>query len=133
MVKYYLTRPVRYRILPDRSVSFNGGRRLPVDVRADDEGYWITAMVPGLNPEDLRIEVLDDVVTLRGEVKSEGNGHGEALLQEIGLEGEFSRSLRFPEPLDVEGAEAKVENGLLKVHLLKAEEARPKTIEVKAK
>jgi HSP20 family protein len=109
---------------------FNGGRRLPIDVRADDEAYEITAEVPGLSAEDVKIEILDDVVTLRAELETEEDGE-RVLLRERGPVS-FERRLRLPDPLDVDGAEAKIENGILRLRLPKAEEARPKTIEVKA-
>jgi HSP20 family protein len=112
-------------------VGFNGGSRLPVDVHADPESFVITAAVPGLKAEDLKIEILDDVVTLSGKIKQEEPEAESYLLRELCL-GEFSRSLRLPDPVDAGKAEAKVENGLLTLRLPKTEEARPKTIKVKA-
>lgn len=110
---------------------FNGGRRLPIEVRADDEAYLITAEVPGMMAEDLQIEVLEDLVTLRGEYKQASAG--EALISELDRSGGFYRRIQLPEVIDAEAVEAKVENGLLTVRVPKAEEARPKRIEVKAK
>lgn len=112
---------------------FNGGRRMPLDVRADDEAYVITAEMPGLKREEIKIDILDDVVTLHGEAAVEENGHGVALWREIPELSTFSRRLRLPEPVDAEGAEAMLENGLLTVRIPKAESARPKTIEIKSK
>ena len=133
MTTYYLA-PRRFRrINRYQPVGFNGGRRLPVDVHADDEGYVIVADVPGLKAEDISIEILDDVVTLRGEINAEAE-HEDAkyLLREL-PHGEFGRSLRLPASLDHAAAEAKVEDGVLTVRIPKSEEARPKEIEVKAK
>jgi HSP20 family protein len=111
-------------------VEFNGGRRLPVDVHVDDEAFVITAEVAGLKPEDLEIEIKDDILTLKGESESDPNGDGKYLLREI-RHGEFNRSLHLPEPVEVEKVEAKVENGVLTIRLPRAEEARPKTIKIK--
>ena len=88
--------------------------------------------VPGLKAENIHIDILDDVVTLRGEFKSEENGDGKYLLRELHY-GEFTRSLRLPDPLDHEKAEANVEDGVLTVRIPKAEEARPKEITVNAR
>lgn len=129
-----------YYMVPRRSprfrrfgpVSFNGGRLLPVDVRTESDEYVITAAVPGLKPEDLKVEILNEVVTLRGEYHKEENGDGDSMLQEIAY-GSFSRSLRLPEPLEAENANAEMENGVLTVRIPKSEAARPKTIEVKAR
>ena len=120
----------RQRVYRD-PLGFNGGHRLPIEVRADDEAYLITAEVPGMVAEDLQVEVLEDLVTLRGEFKQEGSG--ERLIDEIDRSGGFYRRIRLPEAIDAEAVEAKVENGLLTVRVPKAEEARPKKIEVKAK
>lgn len=130
MQRYYIT-PRGHRMMNRyQPTGFNGGRRLPIDVRADEDAYEITAEVPGLTAEDVKIEILDDVVTLRAELETEEDGE-RVLLRERGPIS-FERRLRLPDPLNVEGAEAKIENGLLRLHLPKAEEARPKTIEVKA-
>jgi HSP20 family protein len=132
MAMMYLS-PVRSsRTLPGyRPVGFNGGSRLPVDVHADEESYTITAAVPGLKSDDLHVEILDDVVTLRGKVEAEDTDERRYLLREVCL-GEFERRLRLPDPLDASKAEATVENGLLTLRIPKAEEARPKVIKVRA-
>ena len=113
-------------------MGFNGGTRLPVDIHVENDEFVITAPVAGLKPEDLKIEILDDVLTLTGEVKSESNGDDDYLLREIHY-GEFSRSFRLPSSVAAEKAEAKVEDGMLTVRLPKVEKERPKKIEVKAK
>jgi HSP20 family protein len=114
-----------------RPVEFNGGRRLPVDFHADDDEFVLTAEIAGIKPEDIQIEIKDDILTVKGEVKSENGEDGEYLLKEIN-EGQFCRRLRLPEPVEVDKVQAMFENGLLKIHLPKAEEARPKTIKIKA-
>ena len=134
---YYMIRPTRrYRARPERAIDVYGGRRMPVDVSVTEEAYEITAMVPGVDPTEIKIEVLEDVVTLRSAVeKDEQNGDrsGRYLLNELPEFTELSRSLRLPEPVDAEKAEANIENGLLKLRIPKAEEALPKTIKVKSK
>jgi len=132
MTTYYLT-PWNYRRMRShRPLGFNGGRRLPLDVQSDGEEYVITAPVPGLKAEDLQIEILDDVLTLRAEIEQdEVEKRGGYMLREI-HRGSFSRSLRLPEPTDASKAEAKIEDGLLMVRIPKSEEARPKEIKVKA-
>jgi HSP20 family protein len=113
-------------------VGFNGGRRIPMDIHSDDESYVITAVTPGLKAEDLKIEILGDVVTLRGEIRREAqNEQADYLLQELSY-GEFQRTLQLPEPVDAEKAEAKLANGVLTVRLPRTEDARPKQIKVSA-
>jgi len=137
MMRHYwgFPRHLGYRL----PTEFNGGRRLPIDVQADELAYLITAEVPGMSVEDLQVEVLDDLITLRGEYKAEEAAHrqaqdaGERLISEIERSGGFYRRIQLPEAIDADAVEAKVENGLLTVRIPKAEKARAKKIEVKAK
>jgi HSP20 family protein len=103
---------------------------MPIDVQSDDEAYLITAAVPGLSAEDVKVEVLDDLVTMSGEITLEENGDSQKLLSE--LHQSFYRQVRLPEAVNADEIEAKVEKGLLTVRVPKADEARPKKIEVKA-
>lgn len=126
----------RYLWNPDwrrATYGFNGGRRVPVDVRADDEAYVITAELPGMKRDEIKIDILDDVVTLRGEAAVEENGQAVALWREIPAPSKFSRRLRLPDGVDAEQAEATLENGLLTLRIPKVEAARPKAIEIKTK
>ena len=131
MATLYMTPNLRRTIRWYQPTDYSGGSRLPVDVHADDDAYTITAAVPGLKAENLRVEILDDVVTLEGETGSQDQTEQKYLLRELSL-GEFSRSLRLPDPLDAGKAEATVENGMLTLRIPKAEDARPKVIPVKA-
>lgn len=104
---------------------------LAVDVRASDEAYDISALVPGLDAEDLEIEVLNNTVTIRGEFKACLQEDAKYLVCEL-PNGRFSRSLTLPTALDAAKTEAGIKNGVLTLHVPKAEAHRPKTIKVKA-
>lgn len=130
MQSYYRGYPRRRRWNGNRTIGFNGGRRMPIDVHSDDEAYLITAAVPGLSADDVKVEVLDDLVTMSGEITLEENGGSQKLLSE--LRQSFYRQVRLPEAVNADEIEAKVEKGLLTVRIPKADEARPKKIEVKA-
>jgi len=131
MLTWYVNRPrLTGEMVAYRPMGFNGGRRLPIDVRADSEAFEITAAVPGLKAEDVQIEILDDILTLRGKVEvvePEGSGY---LVREVGV-GDFERSLRLPDPVDATKAEASIRDGILTVRIPKAEVAKPKVIKVK--
>ncbi len=113
-----------------RPMGFNGGRRLPIDVRSDGEAFEIMAAVPGLKAENVQIEILDDVLTLRGKVEATEPEGADYLVREVGM-GDFERSLRLPDPVDPGKAEASIQDGILTVRIPKAEEAKPKVIKVK--
>jgi HSP20 family protein len=102
---------------------------MPVNIRDEQDAYVLTALVPGLKAEDLTIQVLEDVVSLEGEVQAT---QSEFLLQEL-PSGAFRRELRLPAPLDAGHVEAKIADGVLTIRLPKAESARPRSIKVIAK
>jgi HSP20 family protein len=103
---------------------------LAVDVKASDEAYDITALVPGLDAQDVDIEVLNNTVTIRGEFKAAEDGDNNYLLCEL-PEGRFSRVISLPTETDPSNVEASIKNGVLSLHVPKAETAKPKSIKVK--
>ncbi len=108
---------------------------VPVNVKAGADEYLITALVPGVKAEDLSIQVLNETVTLQGTIKDQavdGDGKEDYLLRECPT-GRFFRVIRLPEPLDSGKALADLTDGVLTLQVPKAEEARPRTIKVKAK
>ena len=102
---------------------------LAVDVEASDDAYNITALVPGLEAEDLEIEVLNNTVTIRGEFKSDSEDHSKYLQSEFPC-GCFSRVITLPTTTDAEHVEASIKNGVLSLRIPKAEADRPKAIKV---
>jgi HSP20 family protein len=102
---------------------------LAVDVRDENDAFVINALVPGLKAEDLNIQILEDVVTLEGEYKTDDK---EFLMREL-PHGSFRRTLRLPAELDAAKAEARITDGVLTLRLPKAESAKPRTIKVAVK
>jgi HSP20 family protein len=107
----------------------NNQQALGVNIREEDEAYVLSALVPGLNAEDLNIQVLDDVVRIEGEYKQDENQY---LMQEL-PHGSFTRTLRLPAAIDANHVEAKIADGVLTLTLPKAESAKPKKIKVNVK
>ncbi len=102
---------------------------LPLNVREDEDAFELTALVPGLKADDLTIQVIEDVLRIEGEYRSD---EGEYLLQELPT-GTFRRTLRLPAPVDAEKVEATIKDGVLTLRLPKAESARPKRIKIASK
>jgi len=102
---------------------------LAVDVRAADDDFVIRALVPGLQSEDLNIEILNNTVTIRGEFKGEEIENAKFLTCEL-PEGRFSRVIVLPVAVDSSKVEANLKDGVLVLRVPKAEAARPKTIKV---
>ncbi len=104
-----------------------------MDMYQTDDEVVVKATVPGVKPEDLHITITGDVLTIRGEIKAEEEVKDAAYHLRERRYGTFSRSLPLPVPVVADKAKAEFENGILTLTLPKAEEVRPKTIEVKAK
>ena len=104
---------------------------VPLDVKDEKEAFVLSAIVPGLNAEDIAIEILNDTVNISGEFKHEDED--ETYLRRERPTGKFHRSLRFATKLDASKAEANLENGILSLHIPKVPEAQPKSIKVKTK
>ncbi len=105
---------------------------LAVDVRSNDDAFDLTALVPGLEADDLDIEVLDNSVTIRGEFKSADEDQVEYLVSEL-PSGRFSRVITLPTAADANKVEASIKNGVLSLRIPKAESDRPKTIKITTK
>jgi HSP20 family protein len=102
---------------------------VPVNVRADGDDFIISALLPGVKAEELSIQVVNETVTLQGEIPAETAEDASYLVQER-PSGKFYRVIRLPEPLDTAKAEADLSDGVLTLRVPKAEEARPRTIKV---
>jgi len=126
MTFYLQTLPYRR---PARRVNRYGRQALGVNVREQDDAYIVSALVPGLNAEDLNIQVLDNVVRIEGEFRQDENAY---LMREL-PNGSFTRTLEMPSELEAESVEANITDGVLTLTLPKAESARPKQIKIKSK
>lgn len=108
----------------------NREQTLGINVREENDAYVLSALVPGIQSDELHIQVLDDVVRLEAEYKTEENdGY---LVREL-PSGSFTRTLRLPVPLDADHVEADITNGVLTLRLPKAESARPKQIKIQSR
>ncbi|GAP21666.1 Hsp20/alpha crystallin family protein [Leptolinea tardivitalis] len=105
---------------------------IPVDIKAEEEAYELTATIPGVSAKDLNIQVVNETVTIQGEIKIDRDEKDTYLLNERPA-GRFSRVLTLPDPLDASKAEAEVANGVLTLRIPKAEDAKPKSIKVVTK
>ena len=105
--------------------------RLPLDTQVLEDAFVFTAYLPGVKPEELEITFEKDELTIKGQfqAKSEGNPY---LKQEL-YHGPFARTVSFGAPVDSDATEAHFENGVLTLHVPKAEVAKPKKIAVVAK
>jgi len=114
-----------------------GGRQeswLPaVDVFDNKDGVVVKAELAGMDPDDIQIEVEDNVLTIKGERTFEETVDEERYYRVERRYGSFQRSLALPQGVRPEDIAASYEDGILTVVVPKVEEEKPKRIEVKAK
>lgn len=94
--------------------------KLAVDVHEDKDAYHASFEVPGVKKEDVKIELNNGMLTVSAE-KREKNGDNESSYS-------LSRSVSVPEGVNAEAISAKLEDGILRVTLPKAEHRKPRTI-----
>ena len=104
-----------------------------VDILEQDDAYTLEAELPGLKKDDVKISVQNNVLTLRGEKTDERRESKKGYLRMETNFGSFTRSFTLPTTINSSKIEAEFKDGILKIHIPKAEEAKPKTIEVKVK
>ena len=105
----------------------------PLDVYETEESVVVKAPLPGVRPEDVDISITDDVLTIKGESKSEEEVNQESYHRRELRYGSFCRSVPLPAQVEHTKADAVFEQGILTVTLPKTAEAKPKTIKVKAR
>lgn len=116
--------------VPEDAMPF--GDWLPaMDVEETDQEYLITADLPAIRREDVKVGITDGVLSIEGERKKEKEEKNKKFHKVERSFGKFVR--RIAVPTDVEQAKiaAEVKDGLLKVHLPKAATAKPRSVEVK--
>jgi HSP20 family protein len=107
-----------------------GTTSLPLDVCETEHDFVIHGSLPGVKPDDVRITVHGDTLTIRGDTKAEEEKKGQTWHVRERRFGTFQRALTLSAPVDADKAQAKFDNGVLTLTLPKAESARPKLIKV---
>jgi HSP20 family protein len=103
----------------------------PVNLYDSGDALLVEALVPGLTDKEIQVSCNQGVLTLAGERKPDVPEGFSVHRRERG-QVSFSRSFSLPCEVDLERTQASVKNGVLKVKLPKAEQAKPRQITVKA-
>jgi HSP20 family protein len=106
-----------------------------VDVIRDNGNVILRADLPGIKPDEVKVTVEDDVLTVSGEHREESEEKKGDYMRRERRYGSFSRSMSLPAGIDVEDIESTTEDGVLEVTipLPEAEDKAPVEIETKAK
>lgn len=99
-----------------------------VNIVESKEGFRVEVQAPGFDKKDLKVEMLDDVLTIRGEHTEEANSNEDVRWTRREFSrSSFERSFSMPKTVQADAITAEYVNGVLKLTIPKAEEAKPKT------
>ena len=101
-----------------------------LDLYESGDHFVAVVELPGMRKEDIDISLHDGTLTISGERKRESNNNGETAQRTERYVGTFRRSIALPTRVDTNKVNATYQDGILKVTLPKAEEAKPKQIQV---
>ncbi len=105
-----------------------------VDIRETKDAIAVVAELPGMRPEDVEVDVENNILTISGEKKQEVTESDGAEYHLVERRcGRFERSFTLPRTVDADKIEARVEHGLLTITLPKAEAAKPRRVQIRTK
>jgi HSP20 family protein len=105
--------------------------QLTVDVYQTADEIVVESAIAGVHPDDLDITVTTDSISIRGNRAREKNVRDEDYLYQECYWGKFGRSIILPQEVDPENAEVTFKNGILTVHLPKANKKKTHKLRVK--
>ena len=103
----------------------------PVDIKENMDSYQVTMEVPGVNKEDISIEMKDSVLSISGKREISSEEKDETYHRIERYYGSFCRSFTIPTPVDEKKIDAAYKDGILTISIPKKEEAKPKKIVIK--
>lgn len=110
---------------------FGGGLAFPpVDLSVTDDEVVAEMAVPGCNPDDLNVSVTGDTLTVGGETNRTQNAEKRQTYVQEMWHGTFQRSFTLPTRIDADKIDASYRDGVLTLHLPKADAAKPRKIQI---
>ena len=103
---------------------------IPLDVIEDEGTVTIKAAVPGINPEELEVSIENNVLTIKGEHKTEEVSETAKVFRRENSYGSYSRSIRLSPQLNQEAVSAAFKNGFVTITIPKVEEEKPKSLRI---
>jgi HSP20 family protein len=113
-----------YRLMEDQPM-------MRIDLKEDDKQFVVTAELPGVNKEDIKVSIDGNQVSLSAEVKREKEDkEGAKVLRSERYHGRVARTLLLDESVDQANAKARYENGVLELTLPKAQQSESRLLEI---
>jgi HSP20 family protein len=110
-----------------------GGRFVPnVDVEEHEDTILVRADLPGVRPDDFRVDIEDDALVLQGERRIEREETHGGVRRVERSHGSFRRIIPLPQAANLEAAEARFENGVLEIEVPLQKETKARRLEVRS-
>ena len=103
-----------------------------VDIKENVDQFVLLADIPGVDPKDIEITMENNVLTIKGERRSETRQENNGLKRVERVHGAFYRRFSLPDSADESRISAKGEHGVLAITIPKKEKAQPRRISVQA-
>lgn len=103
-----------------------------VDIKEEDDKIMLSADLPGLEKQDVKISITENVLSISGERSFEKEDKKEDYTRVERSYGSFNRCFQLPDNIDVKKVDAKMKSGVLKITLPRGEKPQPKQIKVTA-
>lgn len=103
-----------------------------VNIYDDNERVVVTAELPGMTKQNIKIAIVDNALTISGRLEPCDESRKMSLIRQERSIGNFEKTIRIPSKIVTEKIDASFTNGLLSIKLPKSDEAKPKTITVNA-
>jgi HSP20 family protein len=116
-------------------VSDSASAMLPLDMYETENDVVVKAAIPGVKPEDIEVTVTGDLLSIKGEFRSETEEQDEKrnYHRQERRYGSFCRQVALPAGVSADACTADFENGVLTLKLPKVEEARVKKVQIHSK
>lgn len=121
------------RLFEENTIGVPSIQMPQINVVMKEKNVIVTADLPGINEEDISIEVGDEAITIKGERKAESEDGGKDYYRREMSYGVFSRTISLPSIVNKDKAVAELKNGVLKVVIPKKAETEPKVTKLKIK
>lgn len=102
----------------------------PMDIVETEQEFVLRTDLPGLSESDVKLEILDGVLTVSGERKRDQHETREGYRRIERASGSFTRSLTLPDGVDAAAVSAHFEHGVLEIHVPKPEAPKPQAVQI---
>jgi HSP20 family protein len=121
------------RLWGERGAPTRGENFLPgLDISETDQSYEVSIDLPGVKPEDVRVELNENQLVISGQRQATAKREDQHYHRIERTYGEFRRVVSLPTPVERKEIEANYEDGVLHIHLPKTPEVQPHRIEIKS-